>query len=164
MLLSLRIIPIPLLALFIYSLIWFLNVSSSSRCIPKCFWVDICWTEELLSTRGGWYTLFMFRKKITPWACLDGSGVKDNFHLFAKRLTLLRSLFSFFEVLIRSWTTENIEVSSTKSFTSDSRFSGKLLLYIKKQWAENWTLRHSSFDCQPFRFLFIQENSLLSFK
>ena len=88
MLLSLRIIPMSLLALFIFSLIWYLNVSSPSRCIPKCFWDDICWTEKLLKERDGWYALFSFREKITSCACLDGSRLKDIFHLLAKRLTL----------------------------------------------------------------------------
>ena len=163
MLLSLRIIPMPLLALFMISLIWCLNVSSSSRCIPKCFW-DICWMVELLNQRDGWYTLFVFREKITSCASLDGSGLKDNFHLLVQRLTLSRSLFSFCEVLIRSRTIENMEVSSAKSFTLDSRLSDKSSIYIKKQWTKNWTLRKTNFDCQPFRFLSIQSNSLLSFE
>ena len=129
---SLQVIAMPLLALFIISLIWCLNVSSSSRCIPKCFWGDICWTVELLNKRGGWYTLFIFREKINSWACLDGSGSKYNFHLLAQRLILSRSLFSFCEVLIGSRTTEKTEVSSAKSFTLDSRLSDKSLIYVKK--------------------------------
>ena len=129
-LLFLWIISMPLLILFIFSLISCLNVSSSSRCIPKCFWDYICRMVELLNKRGWWYTLFTFREKITSWACLDRSGLKDIFDLLAQRLTLSRSLFSFYEVLIGSWTTENIEVSSANSFTLDSRLSDKLLIYI----------------------------------
>ena len=106
--------------------------SSSSRCISKCFWGDICWTVELLNKRGGWYILSILREKITSWACLDESGLKDIFHLLAQRLTLSRSLFSFYEVLIGSRTTENIEVSSVKSFTLGSSLSDKSLIYIKK--------------------------------
>ena len=94
MLLSLRIIPIPLLALFIFSLIWCLDVSPSPRCTANCFWDYICWTVELLNKRGGWYTVLIFREESTSWACLDGSGLKDVFHLLAQRLTLSRSLFS----------------------------------------------------------------------
>ena len=125
-----------------------MNVNSLSRCIPKYFWVNICWTVELLNIRGGWCTLFIFREKITTWACLDGSGLKDILHLLAQKLTVSRSLFSFYEVLIGSRTTKTIEVSSAKN----------------KQWTKNWTLRHTSFDCQPFTFLFSQNNSVLSFE
>ena len=121
------------------------------------FWEDIFWVVELLNKRGRSYTLFIFRQKITSWACLGGSGLKYIFHLLAQGLTLSRSLFSFCKVLIGSRTTENIEVSSSKSFTLDSRLSNK-------QWTKNWTLRNTSFDCQPFKFLSIQNNSLLSFE
>ena len=62
----------------------------------------------------------------------DGSGLKNIFHLLAQRLALSRSLFSFCEVLIGSRTTENIEVSSAKSFAWDSRVSDKSLIYITK--------------------------------
>ena len=48
-------------------------------------------------------------------------------------LTLPRSLFSFCEVLIWSQTTENIEASSIKSFTLDSRLSDKSLIYTKNK-------------------------------
>ena len=131
MLLSLRITLIPLLTLFIFSLIWCLNISSSSRCTPICFWVGICWTVELLNRRGGWYTLSSMKKlQITSWACLDGSRSKDIFYLLPQRLTLSRSLFSFCEVLTGSKTTENNEVSSAKSFTLDSRLPDKSLIYI----------------------------------
>ena len=98
----------PLLALFIVWIILCLNVCSSSRYIPKCFWDDVCLTVELLNKRGGWYTLFTFSEKITSWACLDGSGLKEIFHLLAQRLTLSSSLFNFWEVLIRSQTTEKL--------------------------------------------------------
>ena len=127
MLLSLQIIPIPLLTLFVFSLIWCLNVSFSSRCIPKCFWDDICWTVELLNKRGGWYTLFVFNGKITSGACLDGFQLKGVSHLLAQRLTLSRSLFSFDRVT-NNW--KLIKVSSAKSFTLDSRSSDKSLMCI----------------------------------
>ena len=52
--------------------------------------------------------------------------------LWAKKLTLSRSLFSFFEVVIGSRIIENIEVSSTVSSTLDPRLSHKSLIYIKK--------------------------------
>ena len=92
----------------------------SSRCIPKCFWVDICSTVELLNRRGGWYTLFIFHEKIASWTCFDRSRLKEIFHLFDRRLILLRSSFIFCKVLIVLLTTENIKVSSAKSFTSES--------------------------------------------
>ena len=56
MLVSLQLIPMPLLALFIFSLIW--------RWIPKCFWDDICWTVELLNKRGGRYNCLSSVKKL----------------------------------------------------------------------------------------------------
>ena len=48
-------------------------------------------------------------KKITSWACFDGSRLKDIFHLLAQRPTLSTSLFSFCKVLIESLPTENTE-------------------------------------------------------
>ena len=96
-------------------------------------------------------------KKITSWACLDGSGLKDIFHLLAHRLTLSRSLFSFCDVLTGSRTTENIEVSSAKNFTLDSRLSDISLIYIEKNNGpriEPWgtpTLIVSHSDSCPFR-------------
>ena len=71
-----------------------------------------------------------FQEKNTSWAYLDGYGLKDIFHLYAQKLTLSRSLFSFYDVLIGSRTTKNIEVSSAKSFTLDSRLSNKSFIYI----------------------------------
>ena len=100
-------------------------------------------------------TLFIFHEKNTSWACLDGSGLKDIFHLLAQKLILSRSIFSFCRVLIGSGTNENIEVSSAKSFTLDSRLSDKLLVYTKKGLPiEPWvtpalTVSHS--DSGPFR-------------
>ena len=154
-----------LLALFIFSLIWYLNVSCSWRCIPKCFWDDICWTVELLNKRGGCYSLFIFREKISSWACLDGSGLKYIFHSLALRLTLSRSLFSFCEVLIGSQTTKNIEVSSAKSFTLDSRLSDKSLIYIKKKTMDQeLDPEEHQLSLSTIQSLPIQNNSFLSFE
>ena len=69
-------------------------------------------------------------EKIITWACFDGSGLKDIFHLLAQRPTLSRSFFSFCEVLIGLLTTENIEESSAKSFTLASRLPDKSLIHI----------------------------------
>ena len=77
--------------------------------------------------------MHIFQEKNTSWACLDGYGLKDIFHLYAQKLTLSRSLFSFYDLLIGSRTTKNIEVSSAKSFTLDSRLSDKSLIYIYKK-------------------------------
>ena len=108
--------PTPLLALFISSLIWCFNVSCSSRFIPKCLWVDICSTVELLNRkRGGWYTLIYYTMKNAPWTCFDRSRLKEIFHLFDQRLILLRSSFIFCEILIGLLTTKTIEVSSAES-------------------------------------------------
>ena len=50
---------------------------------------------ELLNERGGRYTLLIFHEKITPWVCLDGSGLKDILYLLALVLTLSRSFLTF---------------------------------------------------------------------
>ena len=131
MLFNLQIIPIHLLALFIFSLIWWSNVSSSSRCDPKCFWVDICWTVELLNRRDEWYIVYLpwknYLLSVFWWVWIEG-----HFPLAGPTIlqTLSRSLFSFLEVFIGSLTDENIEVSSAKSVTLGSRLSDKLLIYI----------------------------------
>ena len=78
-------------------------------------------------------------------------------------LTLLRSLFSFCEVLAGLWTTENIEVSSAKSFTLGSRLSNKSLIYIYQKNNNNGprtepsgtpALNVSHSDSCPFRTTF----------
>ena len=151
MLFSLRIIPIPLLTLFIFSLLWCLNVNSSSRWSSNAFEliIDIVWLSSV--------------KKIISLACFDGLGLQDIFHLLAQRPTLSRFLYSFCEVLIGSLTPENIEVSSGKSFTLASRLADKsLIYYIKKimdQRIEPWGTLGLT-----VRFLSIQNISLLPFK
>ena len=101
--------------LFIFSLIWCLYVSSSSKCIPKCFWVDICWKVESLNRRGGWYTFFIFCEKKNFLSLFWCIWIEEHFPLLTQRSTL-----------------SNLYLSSVKSFTLESRLSDKSFIYIKK--------------------------------
>ena len=85
---------------------------------------------SLLSIRPGRFLFQVLRLKMTSWACFVGSGLKLIFHCRAHSFILERSLFNrLVETII--WTTENSDVSSTKSFTSEFKASGKSLLQIK---------------------------------
>ena len=150
MLFSLRIVPMPLLALFIFSLIWCLNVSSWSRCIPKCFWVD------------NWYTLVIFREKDYHLSLFWWIWIEGHFPFIGPKTNFIKIFISFCEVLIGLLTTENIKVSSVKSFTLASRLPDKSLIYFKKDnGPKKWTLRHTRFDCQ---ILFHSEQHFAAFR
>ena len=56
------------------------------------------------------------RKKTTAWACLETSGLKDIFYRYAHFDILSKSLFSCITDTLTS-ATENMDVSSAKSFT-----------------------------------------------
>ena len=73
-------LPIPLQALDIFYLIWWLKFSLSSKSKPKCFWQGVHATGELLKVTTAWSTLEAFCENISSWACLDKSGLKDIFH------------------------------------------------------------------------------------
>ena len=105
---------------FIFSLIRCSNVSSTSRCIPKCFRVD------------NRYSLVIFREKDYLLSLFWWIWIEGHFPFIGQRPTLSRSLFSFCEVLMGSLITENIYVSSAKSFTLVSRLPNKSLIYIIK--------------------------------
>ena len=70
----------------------------------------------LLKITGGWASLAL-REKTTSWACLETSGLKDIFHWYAHFDILSKSLFNCITDTLTSSTTENMDVSSAKSFT-----------------------------------------------
>ena len=72
--------PIPLHALDIFSLIWWLKFSFSSKYKSKCFWQEVWATEQLLKVTVRWSTLEDLHENITSWACLDKSRLKDISH------------------------------------------------------------------------------------
>ena len=107
------------------------------------------WTVELLNRRGEWYTLVIIRENDYLLSLFWWIWIEGHFPFIGPRTNLSWSLFSFYEVLIGSLTTENIEVSSAKSFTLVSRLSDYSLIYIKKKnGPKSWTLRHTRFGCQ----------------
>ena len=57
------------------------------------------------------------RKKATAWACLETSGLKDIFYRYVHFDILSKSLFSCITDTLTSSATENMDVSSAKSFT-----------------------------------------------
>ena len=121
-----------------------------------------CWTVELLNRRGGWYTLVIFREKDYLLGLFWWIWIEGYFHLLFMTDHLSWSLFSFCEGLIGPLTTENIEVSSAKSYTLVSRLSDNSLMYIKKimdQRVEPWGT-----PGLIVRFLSIQNNSFVVFR
>ena len=60
------------------------------------------------------------------------SGLNVIFHLKAHSDIFLRSSFNEFADSDKSYTVENNEVSSANNLVDDSKFSGRLLMYIKK--------------------------------
>ena len=85
-------------------------------------------TGVLLKSIFGWDDLVIFLENTTSWACLLRSGLKDIFHLKAHSDIFCRSLFSSFAEMLLSFTTENSDVSSAKSFTVDINLSRKSLI------------------------------------
>ena len=74
------------------------------------------WEYNLLSLFG--YVRTEWHSNIEPWAHSNIFG---------------RSLLNISAKVLLLCTTENREVSSTKSFTVDSMFSGKSFMYIRKK-------------------------------
>ena len=77
---------------------------------------------ELIKVTTGWSNLEGFCENITSWACLDKSGLKDIFHLYAQSETFFRSSLSCSEDKSVSWTMKKMDVSSANSFTVDGKF------------------------------------------
>ena len=96
------------------------KLKSVPKCIPNAFEliIDIFWLSSVKKD----YLLSLFW-----WIWIEG-----HFPFIGQRPTLSRSLFSFCEVLMGSLITENIYVSSAKSFTLVSRLPNKSLIYIIK--------------------------------
>ena len=70
--------------------------------------------------------MLTFRLNITSWAFFDVSGLKLFFHWYAQLLILSKSSFKSICDKLTSWITDNIEVSSAKSFGLDFRPLDKL--------------------------------------
>ena len=85
----------------------------------------------LLKINSGWLGYLILHKKITSWACLEGSGLKLSFHWYAQLFIFSRSLFKAITDKSVSWTTENREVSSAKSLGFYDKSFDKLLMKIK---------------------------------
>ena len=77
-----------------------------------------------------WFSLFL--ENITSWASLLTSGLNDIFCFCADSDIFCRSLSNTSAEVLLLCTIENREVSLAKSFTVDSVFSGKSVMYIRK--------------------------------
>ena len=111
--------PIPLLALFIFSLKWFLKFSLLSKIIPRCLCELVGDKILLLNVRIGSWILDCLLEKIIYLDCLERSGLKDIFQVYAQIDIKFRSPLSVTEALILSFMNENIDVSSAKIFILD---------------------------------------------
>ena len=80
----------------------------------------------------GWLTLTVFLVNITCCACLERSGLKFIFHLYAQWEIFFRSCSSWLAEILGSYIVENKDVSSSNSFTVACKFSGRSFMYIKK--------------------------------
>ena len=118
---SLRIRPLVLLTLFKILLRYSSKVHLTCNVTPRCFWEEICKTLLLLKSKDGCGIFFILRLKITSWDCLLGSGLQLFFHWKAHLLIFFWSSFNSLPEAFTSWTTENNEVSSAKSFTSEDK-------------------------------------------
>ena len=87
---------------------------------PRCFRVVSCSISELLKNKEGWedeYQEFFFFEKITSFACLVGSGLKDMFQLKVKSRIFTKLLFSSEAETLAVFTTKKRKVSSANSLT-----------------------------------------------
>ena len=106
--------------MLIWNLIWHPGV-----------WEQFWETLLFLKTEGGWVNLLHLQMKMTPWACLLESGLKLIFHWKAQSLTFFKSSFNSLAEVFTSWTSENNNVSSAKSFTLLVKLSDKSFILIK---------------------------------
>ena len=105
---------------------------SSLVFILKCFWVIDCDIMLLLKINEGWDDFWILREKITSWDCLLGCGLRLVFHWKAQLFILFKSSFKLFADKSLSNITEKRDVTSGKSLGFKTKFSDKLLKYIKK--------------------------------
>ena len=122
---SFFIMPISLQALVIFSFIWALKSSFSSKWIPKCFWLAERSTIVSLKKTDGWQSFTLFLEKITSWACFLGSGLNDVFHWWAQLEIFSKSLFNWSADRLTFFTVEKIDVSSAKSLVLEERLFDK---------------------------------------
>ena len=93
------------------------NVNLKSNVTTRCFWEKVWETLLLLfKTKSEWVDLFDWWLKMTSWACLLESGLKLIFHWKAQSSTYFKSSFNSLAEVFTSWTTDNNDVSSAKSF------------------------------------------------
>ena len=104
------------------------NVNLTSNVTPRCFWEEACQTLLFLKTKDGCGSFFILLLKITSWSCLLGSGLKLIYHWKAHLLIFFRPSFDSLAEAFTSWTTENNDVSSAKSFTLEDKSSAKSLI------------------------------------
>ena len=90
-------------------------------------------TWLLLNIKGRCEVFFNFLLKITSCACLVMSGLKLIFHCNTQSWTLARLSFNSFAEASTLKTTENSEVSCTKSFALDDESFVESLIYIKNR-------------------------------
>ena len=69
-----------------------------------------------------------YKKKITSYACLLGSGLQIIFHWFAQAFILLKSLFKLVADKFILSATEKSETSSTKSLAFVMKNSERLFI------------------------------------
>ena len=74
---------VPLFALVIFSLTWWLKLNVSSKWIPKWFWMEHLLNGTLLKRTAGWANLWLLLEKTTSWACLEPLGLKGIFPWYA---------------------------------------------------------------------------------
>ena len=112
------------------------NINSLSSIIPRCFWDEDYETWRLLKNNSGWRIFFDFRLKMTSWACLLGSPLKFIFCWKSQLLILAKPLFSFFADVFMSSVTENKDVSSANSLSTENRL-------VTRSFMPSWKLVHS---------------------
>ena len=104
--------------------------------MPKCFWYDECTTGTLLNATDRQGALMVFLENIISWAYFWGFWLNNIFHWWAHLEIRSKSIFSWSVKCLISWTVENIEVSSGKSFTDDQSLH-KSFIKIRKSKGPN---------------------------
>ena len=121
---------IVFLTLFSKLLRYWWNDNFTSNVTPKYFWEKAWLTLLLLKTKDRCGSFFMLQVKIFSWACLLRPGLKVIFYWKTHLLIFFRLSFNSLAEAFTSWTTENKDVSSAKSFTFEDKSSAKLLIKI----------------------------------
>lgn len=122
---SFFIVLIPLLALLIFSFIWELKSSFSSKSIPKCFWLVKSSTTVSLKKTDAWQFFTLFLEKITYWACFLWSRLNDIFQWQTQFEFCSKSLINWCVETLTIFALEKVEVSPVKSLVIDERLFDK---------------------------------------